>query len=243
MRLLLGSGGFRTPDRLALLTDQMRSFFGEEAEILFVPYALSNHDRYVEVMTEKGLNAGFALRGIHREPDPIRAVQDADAIYVGGGNTFRLLNALYELDLVDAIREQVRGGLPYMGVSAGTNVACPTMMTTNDMPIVQPPSFNAFDLVPFQVNAHYFSGDTYVRTGNSYSQHFGETRDDRLREFHEMNDTPVIGLREGGLIRVEGESYILVGSSARVFIKGEAPADVELGGTIWPPRGASLDFK
>ncbi len=236
MRLLLGSGGFRTPDRLALLTEQMQAFFGEVDEVLFVPYALLNHDAYVEAMAERGLVAGVALRGIHREPNPVRAVEEAEAIYVGGGNTFRLLNTLYDLNLVDAIREKVRGGLPYMGVSAGTNVACPTMMTTNDMPIVRPPSFRAFDLVPFQVNAHYFSGDTYVRTGDSYSQHFGETRDDRLREFHEMNDTPVIGLREGGLIRVEGEDYALLGSSARIFIKGDAPVDVEPGGSLWPRR-------
>lgn len=221
----------------------MQSFFGGVSEILFVPYALSSHDRYLAVLSERGLNAGLDLRGIHREPDPVRAVQEAGAIYVGGGNTFRLLNALYELGLVDVIRERVRGGMPYMGVSAGTNVACPTMMTTNDMPIVQPPSFRALDLVPFQVNAHYFSGDTWVRTGDSYSQHFGETRDDRIREFHEMNDTPVVGLREGGLIRVEGGSYALVGASARLFVKGQPPADVEPGGPIWPLPTGSLDFK
>lgn len=235
MRLLLGSGGFRTPERVALLTEQMQSFFGEPEEILFVPYAVGNHDRYVEVMTERKLNAGLSLRGIHLESDPVAAVEEAQAIYVGGGNTFRLLNALYELNLVDAIRDRVRSGLPYMGVSAGTNVACPTMMTTNDMPIVQPPSFKAFDLVPFQVNAHYFSGDTYVRNGDSYSQHFGETRDDRIREFHEMNDTPVIGLREGGLIRVEDARYTLAGAGARLFVKGSDPVDVDPGGALWPP--------
>lgn len=238
MRLLLGSGGFRTPDRLSLLTGQMQSFFGEVEEILFVPYAVGDHNRYVEVMTERGLNAGFALRGIHDEPDPLRAVQDAEAIYVGGGNTFRLVNALYELNLLDAIGARVSDGLPYMGVSAGTNVACPTMMTTNDMPIVQPPSFRTLGLVPFQVNAHYFSGDTYVRSGDTYSQHFGETRDDRIREFHEMNDTPVIGLREGGLIRVEKGVYTLVGSAARLFLKGRQAVDVEPGGPLWPPAGS-----
>lgn len=237
MRLLLGSGGFRTPERLALLTDQMQSFFGEAGEVLFVPYAVGNHDRYLEVMRERRLDAGLALRGIHREPDPVRAVQEARAIYVGGGNTFRLVNALYELNLLDAIRARVLDGLPYMGVSAGTNVACPTMMTTNDMPIVRPPSFKTLDLVPFQINAHYFSDETYLRTGDSYSQHFGETRDDRLREFHEMNDPPVIGLREGGLIRFEDDVYTLLGSPARLFVKGEPPVDVGPGGALWPPGG------
>jgi dipeptidase E len=237
MRLLLGSGGFRTPERLALLTEQMQSFFGDVGEVLFVPFALSNHDRYLEVMNERRLDAGLPLRGIHREPDPVRAVEEARAIYIGGGNTFRLVNALYELNLLDPIRARVLDGLPYMGVSAGTNVACPTMMTTNDMPVVRPPSFRTLGLVPFQVNAHYYSGDTYVRTGDSYIQHFGETRDDRLREFHEMNDTPVIGLREGGLIRVEEGVYTLVGSPARLFVKGEPAVDVEPGGALWPPPG------
>jgi dipeptidase E len=237
MRLLLGSGGFRTPERLALLTEQMHSFFGEVDEVLFVPYALKDHERYLQLMTERRLNAGLALRGIHRETDPVAAVNEARAIYIGGGNTFRLVNALYELNLLDAIRARVLDGLPYMGVSAGTNVACPTMMTTNDMPIVRPPSFRTLGLVPFQVNAHYFSGDTYLRSGDSYVQHFGETRDDRIREFHEMNDTPVIGLREGGLIRVEDGAYTLVGSPARLFVKGAPPVDVEPGGALWPPAG------
>ena len=236
MRLLLGSGGFRTPERQALLTQQMQSFFGTIDELLFVPYALKDHDRYVEVMTERRLHAGLTLRGIHREPDPVRAVEQAQALYVGGGNTFRLLNALYELNLVDPIIQRVTAGTPYMGVSAGTNVACPTIMTTNDMPIVYPPTFEALALVPFQVNAHYFSGATYVKVGEEFKEHFGETRDDRLREFHEMNDTPVIGLREGGLILVEDGRYTLVGASARRFVKGSAPEDIAPGQPIWPPH-------
>jgi dipeptidase E len=234
MRLLLGSGGFRTPERLSLLTGEMLSFFGPVTEILFVPYALSDHDRYLEGMVARGLHAGLTLRGIHREPDPVRAVLEAEAVYVGGGNTFRLLHAMYENDLLEPIRRRVSEGTPYMGVSAGTNVACPTMKTTNDMPIVQPPSFDALGLVPFQVNAHYFSGPTFVAAGDGYQQHFGETRDDRIAEFHEMNDTPVMGLREGGLIRVEGEQYSLIGASARLFAKGEEPAEIEAGSVFWP---------
>ena len=123
------------------------------ARVLFVPYALADHDGYVRLMTERGLNAGYELDGIHRHADPVAAVHEAEAIFVGGGNTFRLLAALYRLGLLDPIRERVRGGLPYLGVSAGTNVACPTIRTTNDMPIVQPPSLDALGLVPFQVNA------------------------------------------------------------------------------------------
>ena len=135
-RILLGSGGFRTPERVALLCEQMRSFFGPLRRLLFVPYALHDHDAYVQKMLERGLHAGYELDGIHRHADPRQAVRDAEAIYVGGGNTFRLLDALYRFDLLDLIRERVRHGLPYLGVSAGSNVAGPTIKTTNDMPIV-----------------------------------------------------------------------------------------------------------
>lgn len=212
----------------------MTSFFGSVADVLFIPYALADHDRYLEGMVARGLNAGLSLRGIHLEEDAVRAVEEAEALYVGGGNTFRLLNAMYENDLIEPIRRRVAAGMPYMGVSAGTNVACPTMKTTNDMPIVQPPSFEALGLVPFQVNAHYFSGATFVAAGDRYLEHFGETRDDRIAEFHEMNDTPVIGLREGGLIRVEGEQYSLIGAPARLFAKGEEPVEIDAGSVFWP---------
>jgi dipeptidase E len=229
MRLLLGSGGFRTPERVAFLAGQMREFFGAVERLLFVPYALRDHEGYLQTIVEKGLNAGYALDGIHRHADPQAAVRAARAIYVGGGNTFRLLSELYRLDLLDLIRERVCGGVPYLGVSAGTNVACPTIKTTNDMPIVQPPSLNALGLVPFQVNPHYFTGQTYVKRDDGYQEHYGETRDERLREFHEMNDTPVIGLWEGGLLRVEDGQVVLAGSPARIFRKGQEPRDVEPG--------------
>ncbi len=234
MRLLLGSGGFRTPDRKDLLIEQMRSFFGPIDRLLFVPYALADHDRYLEVMAERGLHAGLELQGIHREPDPAVAVRTADAIYVGGGNSFRLLHDLYKNNLIEVIRERVRDGMPYMGVSAGTNMACPTLMTTNDMPIVRPPSFEALGLIPYQINPHYFSGDTYVPDGEGYRQHFGETRDDRIREYHEMNSTPVVGLREGSLIRIEHDGHRLIGAGARLFSRGLAPQDIEPEESVWP---------
>ncbi len=229
MRVLLGSGGFRTPERVGFLAEQMRSFFGSVERLLFVPYALRDHDEYVHKLTEKGLHAGYALDGIHRHDDPREAVRRAEGIYIGGGNTFRLLNELYRLDLLDVIRERVRAGVPYLGISAGTNVACPTMKTTNDMPITWPPSLDALGLVPFQVNPHYFTGQTYVKAGESYHEHYGETRDDRIREFHELNDTPVVGLWEGGVLRVEGGRVRLLGAAARIFRKGAPPEDVAAG--------------
>lgn len=235
MRILLGSGGFRTPERSQLLSEQMESFFGPIDRLLFVPYALQDHDGYLERLTARGLPDGLRLDGIHRHGNPVRAVEEAEAIYVGGGNTFRLLNALHEQSLLEVIRERVGAGMPYMGVSAGANVACPTIMTTNDMPIVQPPGFEALALVPFQVNAHYFGGQIYVRCGDRFHEHFGETRDDRIREFHQNNDTPVVGLWEGGLIRAENGRYSLQGAPARLFRRGLDPVDIAPGGPLWPP--------
>ena len=234
MRVLLGSGGFRTPERIQTLTTAMRTFFGPIRRLLFVPYALADHDGFVRTMQGRGIDAGYELDGIHRHPEPIRAVQEAEGVFVGGGNTFRLLHRLYRFGLVDALRERVRAGLPYLGVSAGCNVACPTIKTTNDMPIVQPPTLDALALVPFQVNPHYVFGSMYVKERDEFSQHFGETRDDRLREFHEENDTPVVGLWEGGILHVEGGRVELSAAPARVFRKGQEPIDIKPGADLAP---------
>ena len=232
MRLLLGSGGFRTEERIQLLASEMRAHFGPVRRLLFVPYSLRDHDEYLRRMTERGLNGGYELEGVHRHADPRAAVRAAEGIYVGGGNTFRLLDTLYRLELLDAIRERVRAGVPYLGISAGSNLACPTIMTTNDMPIVSPPSFAALGLVPFQINPHYFAGPTFIQTEGGLQEHFGETRDDRIREFHELNDAPVVGLWEGGILRCEGGRVTLVGAKARVFVKGREPVDVGPGAEI-----------
>jgi dipeptidase E len=225
MRVLLGSGGFRTPERVQSLTAMMRAFFGDVDRLLFVPYALHDHDGYVRTLEEKGIHAGYRLDSIHRHADPVEAVRSAPALFVGGGNTFRLLAELYRLGLLPVIRERVRDGLPYLGISAGCNVACPTIKTTNDMPITQPPALEALGLVPFQVNPHYFRGQTFVKVGEELVEHFGETRDQRLQEFHEMNDTPVLGLWEAGLLWVEDGRVELSGAGARLFLKGQEPVD------------------
>ncbi len=226
MRLLLGSGGFRTEERRTLYRERMRAHFGDIERILFIPWALDDHDGYVDKMNEKGLDAGYVLEGIHAFDDPVAAVEACEGIYIGGGNTFRLTADLHRHGVLEPIRARVRGGLPYMGVSAGTNVACPTMQTTNDMPITMPASFETLGLVPFQVNAHYYDGQIHVKAGDGFVEHFGETRDDRIREFHEMNETPVVGLWEGGLLEIDGESMRLTGSSARIFRRGDQPEDV-----------------
>jgi dipeptidase E len=232
MRVLLGSGGFRTPERLALLVEQMRGFFGGIDRLLFVPFALQDHDEYIRLLHERQFDAGYRIDSLHRQGDPQAAVRDAEGIFIGGGNTFRLLAELYRRDLLDVIRERVRLALPYLGISAGANVACPTIKTTNDMPITQPPRLDALGLVPFQLNPHYVTGSFYVKQGDGYQEHFGETRDDRLREFHEMNDTPVLGLGEGGLVRIEQGRALLLGAPARIFRKGQEPVDVMPGARL-----------
>jgi dipeptidase E len=231
-RILLGSGGFRTPERIAFLCGEMQAFFGRVKRLLFVPYALHDHDRYVQTIVERGLNAGYELTGIHKFADPVKAVQEAEALYVGGGNSFRLLASLYRLGLLEPIRQGVQSGMGYLGISAGCNVACPTIKTTNDMPITEPPSLRALGLVPFQVNPHYFTGQSYVKQGDSFQEHFGETRDDRLREFHEMNDTTVVGLWEGGVLRIENGTMQLRGAAARIFRKGQEALDVQPGSDL-----------
>ena len=232
MRLLLASGGLRTPERVQHLHDAVRAHFGDVQRVLFIPYAMHDPDQYVAMLVGRGLHAGYAIDGIHRHSDPVHAVRQADAIYVGGGNTFRLLHALYRFGLLDPIRERVRAGVPYLGISAGSNVAGPTIKTTNDMPIIQPPSFDALGLVPFQINPHYYSGTHWVKSGDELLEHFSETRDDRLREFHEMNDTPVIGLWEAGLLHCDGDTVRLSVAPARVFRKGQPPVDASPGSDL-----------
>jgi dipeptidase E len=155
-----------------------------------------------------------------------RPCRRPEAIYIGGGNSFRLISELHLRGLLGVIRDRVRAGMPYLGISAGTNVACPTIRTTNDMPIVMPPSFEALGLVGFQINPHYYAGRFYLKGREGYAEHFGETRDERIEQFHEENSLAVIGLWEGDLLRVEGEAVTLIGQSARVFRRGFEPLDV-----------------
>jgi dipeptidase E len=196
------------------------------ARLLFVPYALHDRDAYAAKARDRFAAMGFAVDSLHEAADPVAAVDRAEAIFVGGGNTFRLVDALHRNRLIEPIRRRALAGMPYMGASAGSNVACPTLMTTNDMPIVEPPSFETLALVPFQINPHYLDPDPS-------SRHMGETRETRIREYLEENDRVVVGLREGAMIRVRGDRATLVGSAgARVFRRGrdpeELPADADL---------------
>jgi dipeptidase E len=198
---------------------EIRDFLGELKRVLFVPFALYDRDTYAASAAERFKRMGYELTSVHNAVDRFQAVADTDAVFIGGGNTFRLLKALYDQSLLEPIRKRVAEGMPYIGSSAGSNVAGPTIKTTNDMPIVQPPSFDALGVVSFQINPHYLDPDPN-------SKHMGETREKRILEFLEENDTPVLGLREGAIARCENGTIVLKGSTgARIFRKGEAPIE------------------
>jgi dipeptidase E len=188
--------------------------------VLFVPWALQDLDGYADKVASTFAALGFGLQSIHRTDDPLAAIGDCEAVFIGGGNTFRLLDRLHTTGAAAAIAARARSGMPYIGSSAGTNVATPTIRTTNDMPIVAPPTLAAMALVPFQINPHYLDPDPA-------SKHMGETREERLRQFHEVADTPVLGLREGGWLTVDGDTMLLRGSTAaRLFVRGEAAREI-----------------
>jgi len=229
MRLLLGSGGFSTDERRAGWSKELDDYLGDIKNILFIPYAHADHDAYVEMIVKKKFHAGRTIVGIHTHDNPKQAIMEAETIFMGGGNSFRLLAELYQHDLLAIIRERVQSGMPYVGVSAGTVVACPAMKTTNDMPIIYPPSFAALGLVSFQINPHYFSGATHIKIADDFIKYGGETRDDRIREFHEMNEVPVLGLWEGSILRVENELFKLRGvAGARLFRRGAEAKDFDV---------------
>ncbi len=181
--------------------------------VTFIPFALADWDGYADRVTTAFGRFGVDVTSAHRAAAPDRAILDADVVMMGGGNTFRLLDSLYELGVVGGLGERVRSGaIRYMGASAGTNMACPTIRTTNDMPICRPPSFAALGLVPFQINLHYVDTDPL-------STYMGETREERIEEFLEENDCPVLALYEGTWLRVSGEQAAVTGP-ARIFQRG-----------------------
>lgn len=192
----------------------------------FVPYAQRDWDRHTRVVADALEPIGVDVVGAHRYASPRSFVESADAVLVGGGNAFRLLATVHRLDLLDVIRRRVAEGAPYIGSSAGTNLACPTIRTTNDMPIVDPPSLAALGLIPFQINPHYPARE--VMAG-----HLGETRDQRIAEFLQDNDVPVLGLQEGSWLEVTGMTATVGGvAGARLFRRAATPRDVPAGTNV-----------
>ena len=229
MRLLLLSNSKNVGQGyLEHAAGDLRAFLSGVRTALFVPFAAVRVPwaDFTTSVRARFAELGVGIEGIQHAPDPVAAVRAAEAIVVGGGNTFHLLQAMHERGLVAAIAERVRGGAPFVGWSAGSNVACPTIRTTNDMPIVEPPTLDAMALVPFQINPHYL--DTHP------AGHGGETREERILEFIMANpDVDVVGLREGSLLRLDGERLDLLGPKpARIFRYGQGPREIEPGASL-----------
>jgi dipeptidase E len=215
---------------------EILDFLSGISRVLFVPYALYDRNAYSRRARGRFEAMGLTLDFVDEARSPREAVAAAQAIFVGGGNTFRLLAALYERDLLGAVRGRVQGGMPYVGSSAGSIVACPSLKTTKDMPVVEPASFEALGLTDFQISPHYLDPDPA-------STHMGETQEERILQFHEENEAPVVGLREGAIVRVEDRSVILKGvSGARIFRREHEPVETlpvcRLDALLGNPKGA-----
>jgi dipeptidase E len=222
--LLLSTSTVHGSRFLEYAEDDIRSFFPGGATVLFVPFARPGgitHDGYTELVRTRFGEMGLGLAGLHESADPLAAVNEAEGVFVGGGNTFVLLKALYEAGLLEPLRRRALAGMPYMGSSAGSNLAGLTIGTTNDMPVVEPASFRALALVPFNINPHYLDPDPG-------STHMGETRETRIGEFHHFNAQPVLGLREGAMLRVKGNEARVLGSrGGRLFACQADPVEVQ----------------
>lgn len=209
---------------LEYLLPELKTFFKDVKTILFIPYARPSgisHDDYTKKAGDAFATIEISVKGIHEFSDPVKAINEAEAIFTGGGNTFVLVNELYKNNLMDVLKTAVENGTPYLGTSAGSNICGVSMKTTNDMPIVYPPSYQTLGLVPFNINPHYLDPD-------SNSTHKGETRETRIKEFHVYNSLAVVGIREGSWLSVEGEKITLKGNlTARIFTQNKPPYEVE----------------
>jgi dipeptidase E len=208
---------------LEYLLPQLKAHFKEIETLLFIPYARPGgitYESYTHIVAEALKEFLFSVKGIHEFDDPKKAIEGAEAIFVGGGNTFVLIDQLHRQELIAPLRKVLESGIPYLGTSAGSNIVGVNVKTTNDMPIVHPESLDALGLIPFDINPHYLDPDPD-------SKHKGETRETRIKEFHSYNDITVIGLREGSWIAVKGEQMILKGTlNARIFKKGKSPFEL-----------------
>jgi len=198
-------------------------------EILFIPYARPggiSHEAYTEAVRLAFANISKTVKGLHEFEDPAQAIEDAEGIFTGGGNTFLLVTQLYQNRVMAVLTATLQSGTPYLGTSAGSNITGISMQTTNDMPIMYPPSFKTLGLIPFNLNPHYLDPDPQ-------SKHMGETRETRIKEFHAFNTIPVLGLREGSWLEVDGETILLKGTlTAPLFRHDEIPTELSSGSDL-----------
>lgn len=208
---------------LEYLLPTLEDHFKDCFELLFIPYARPggiSHDDYTVIVREAFSKINKTVKGLHEYDNPIKAVQEAQGIFTGGGNTFLLVTQLYENNVMEELAAIIEKGTPYLGTSAGSNITGISMQTTNDMPIIYPPSFKTLGLIPFNLNPHYLDP-------NMQSKHMGETRETRIKEFHAFNTIPVLGLREGSWLEVKGSNIILKGNlTARLFQQNQIPNEV-----------------
>ncbi|MFH7016962.1 dipeptidase PepE [Flavobacterium sp. FlaQc-47] len=209
---------------LEYLLPTLKSHFQNCKSILFIPFARPggiSHDDYTVKVAQAFASINIEVKGIHEFESAENAIKNAEGIFTGGGNTFLLVTQLYKHNIMQLLSETVKNGTPYLGTSAGSNICGLSMQTTNDMPIVYPPSFQTLGLIPFNLNPHYLDPDTQ-------SKHMGETRETRIKEFHAFNAIPVLGLREGSWLEVKGNKVTLKGNlSARLFKQNESPVELE----------------
>lgn len=208
---------------LSYLLPTLKTHFNTVNELLFIPYARPSgisHDEYTAIVKKAFSSIDISVKGIHEFDDPVMAVQHAEGIFTGGGNTFLLVTMLYKTNVMNSLFDAINNGTPYLGTSAGSNICGLTMCTTNDMPIIYPPSFKTLGIVPFNINPHYLDPDPN-------SKHKGETRETRIKEFHHFNTPPVVGLREGSWLEVKGDQITLKGDlDARIFEYNKTPYEV-----------------
>ena len=213
-------------DYLEYLLPELENHFNLCTTILFIPFARPGgitHEEYTRKVSAAFATINKKVIGLHEFENPIEAIEKAEGIFTGGGNTFLLVSQLYKHSILEALQKAIANGTPYLGTSAGSNITGLTMQTTNDMPIIYPPSFDTLGAIPFNLNPHYLDPDTN-------SKHMGETRETRIKEFHAFNSIPVLGLREGSWLAVKGADIILKGAlTARLFLQNQEPQEIESG--------------
>ncbi|SNR75599.1 dipeptidase PepE [Flavobacterium sp. ov086] len=209
---------------LEYILPTLESHFKNCKSIIFIPYARPggiSHDEYTKKVAQAFASINISVKGIHEFQDAENAIKNAEGVFTGGGNTFLLVTQLYKNNIMQVLAETVKSGTPYLGTSAGSNICGLSMQTTNDMPIIYPPSFQTLGLIPFNLNPHYLDAD-------DQSQHMGETRETRIKEFHAFNSIPVLGLREGSWLEVKGDKITLKGKlKARLFRQNSIPKELE----------------